>query len=517
LFLNGSRLGVGSQAVTLLSFAALVLPVHGAIVTLTWDPNTEPDIAGYKFYYGVQSRIYTNVADVGNLITNTVSGLTEGMTYYFAVTAYNTAGVESDFSNEVNYTPTAPTNLVNQPPTIDSLADVILNEDAGLRTVTVTGISSGATNEVQTLTLTAVSDNPILVPAPIVIYTSPNASGILSFAPLPNANGTARISVTVDDGSATNNLAAAGFTVTANPVNDTPTLDAISDQVVSADSAARVIPLTGISSGAANEAQVLVLTAISDNPALIPNPMIAYTSPASTGTLTFAPSTNSNGSANITVTVKDGGSPNNPGENSTSVRAFRVTVDSVNLPPIISAIPALTIQKNQSTVAIPLTIFDPETPAQDLVLSGSSSSTNLVPTSQIVFGGSGPNRTVTVTPARGKIGTTFITIRVSDGSLQASTTFLLTVLGSGSGVLSAGRGGTEPPAITSITVDAVAGTTIVWASNAGARYRVQSKDNLEEATWRDLSGNIVAEDQVTSWIDGTAQGKSSRFYFISVP
>ena len=70
-------------------------------VTLTWDPNTEPDLAGYQMYYGTSSGIYTGSIDVNNLTTCTISDLEEDHTYYFAVTAYNTSGDESDFSNEV--------------------------------------------------------------------------------------------------------------------------------------------------------------------------------------------------------------------------------------------------------------------------------------------------------------------------------------------------------------------------------------------------------------------------------
>ena len=69
-------------------------------VTLAWDPNSEPDLAGYKFYYGGQTRSYTNVVDVSKVTTNTVTGLAQGETYFFAVTAYNTSGLESDVSKE---------------------------------------------------------------------------------------------------------------------------------------------------------------------------------------------------------------------------------------------------------------------------------------------------------------------------------------------------------------------------------------------------------------------------------
>ncbi len=98
-----------------------------------------------------------------------------------------------------------------------------------------------------------------------------------------------------------------------------------------------------------------------------------------------------------------------------------------NTPPTISTIPALSVTSGQATVAIPFTIGDAETPATSLTVSGSSSSTTLVPNANIVFGGSGANRTVTVTPAAGNTGTAQITVTVSDGTNTASSPFTLTV------------------------------------------------------------------------------------------
>src|SRR5437867_17501 len=73
-----------------------------AQVTLAWDPNTEPDLAGYKLYYGTSSGSYQFSVDVGNLTSYTLSGLLEGRIYYFAATAYNSSLGESGFSNEVS-------------------------------------------------------------------------------------------------------------------------------------------------------------------------------------------------------------------------------------------------------------------------------------------------------------------------------------------------------------------------------------------------------------------------------
>jgi hypothetical protein len=77
------------------------LSAAGAL-NASWNANTEPDLAGYKIYYGLSSGNYTFSINVGKVTQYTVSQLTEGLVYYFAVTAYDTAGNESAYSPEVS-------------------------------------------------------------------------------------------------------------------------------------------------------------------------------------------------------------------------------------------------------------------------------------------------------------------------------------------------------------------------------------------------------------------------------
>ena len=79
-----------------------MLCVSGDTVRLAWDANPEADLAGYKVFKGLASRTYgTPPVTIGKVTTYTFTGLPSG-TYYFAVTAYNTAGQESEYSNEVS-------------------------------------------------------------------------------------------------------------------------------------------------------------------------------------------------------------------------------------------------------------------------------------------------------------------------------------------------------------------------------------------------------------------------------
>lgn len=81
-----------------------------ADVRLAWDPNSEPDLEGYGVYFrkGTPGPPYDLAGNMALAeLTNfnaplfVVSGLEKGFKYYFAVTAYDTAGNESSFSTAV--------------------------------------------------------------------------------------------------------------------------------------------------------------------------------------------------------------------------------------------------------------------------------------------------------------------------------------------------------------------------------------------------------------------------------
>lgn len=76
---------------------------------LSWNPNKEPDIAGYRIYYGTTTRKeacppggYGDKIDAGNITSYKVEKLKKDTTYYFSITSYNKTGKESCFSDEVS-------------------------------------------------------------------------------------------------------------------------------------------------------------------------------------------------------------------------------------------------------------------------------------------------------------------------------------------------------------------------------------------------------------------------------
>jgi VCBS repeat-containing protein len=252
-----------------------------------------------------------------------------------------------------------------------------------------------------------------------------NADGTVKYTPNLNFNGTDSFTYTVKDSAtpaAISNVATVTVTVTA--VNDAPTFDAIIDQTVNEDAAATSLTVTGVSAGPANEAgQVVTLTAVSSNTSIVPTPTISGT--GSSRTLTYQPAANANGTVTITVTADDAQAANN-----TFARTFTITVNAVNDLPTISAIADQTTS-GAAVGPLAVTVGDVETAAASLTLAGSSSNTTLVPNANIVFGGSGANRTVTVTPVAGQTGTATITVTVTDGNGgTASDSFVLTVTAS---------------------------------------------------------------------------------------
>lgn len=95
----------------LLLFAVPAAAQQAEDFSFSWDANTEPDLAGYKVYYGNVRGTYGNVIDVVNVTQYTLTGLQPG-TYYIVVTAYDTSMNESEYSNEIdNDPPDNPTGL----------------------------------------------------------------------------------------------------------------------------------------------------------------------------------------------------------------------------------------------------------------------------------------------------------------------------------------------------------------------------------------------------------------------
>lgn len=77
-------------------------------ITLAWDPVSDAEIAGYKVYIGTESQLYTEVLDAGMNAELSVPNMEFGETYYIAVTAVGSGGLESPYSEEIIVTVSPP-------------------------------------------------------------------------------------------------------------------------------------------------------------------------------------------------------------------------------------------------------------------------------------------------------------------------------------------------------------------------------------------------------------------------
>ncbi|MFN7938359.1 MAG: Ig-like domain-containing protein [Bryobacteraceae bacterium] len=225
--------------------------------------------------------------------------------------------------------------LVNQPPSFTKGPDQSVNEDSGPQTVNpwATAISPGPASESgQTVSFNITGNtNPSLFSAGPAV----SSTGVLTYTPAANANGSATITLVAQDNGGTANggndtSASQSFVITVNPVNDVPSFTKGPDQTVNEDAGPQTVNpwATAISSGPANESGQTVSFSISGNT----NAALFSAGPAvsPTGVLTYTPAANTSGTATITLSVADNGGTANGGVDTSSTQTFVITVNNVN-------------------------------------------------------------------------------------------------------------------------------------------------------------------------------------------
>ena len=303
---------------------------------------------------------------------------------------------------------------VNNPPTISSPGNrsIASNTSTGPLGFTIGDAETPATS----LLVSASSSNLTLVPGSAIVLGGSGTNRTVQVTPAANQAGTATITLIVSDGqtSATSSFV---LTVTA-PVNTPPSIGTIANRSISTNTSTG--PIAFSVGDAESTAGSLAVSAGSSNLTLVPASGIVLGGSGASRTVQVTPAANQAGTATITLTVSDG--------QASASSSFVLTVSvPVNNAPSISAIANQTIPKNSPTGPLAFTVADAETPAGDLQLSATSSNPAVVLPSQVVFGGSAGSRTVQVTPVANAVGTSTLTIQVSDGQKSASTSFVLTV------------------------------------------------------------------------------------------
>jgi VCBS repeat-containing protein len=311
---------------------------------------------------------------------------------------------------------------VNDAPSFVKGLDQTVLEDAGAKVVTAWASSisagGGADESTQVLTFNVTNSNNAL----FNVQPDVAANGTLTFTPAPNASGSSIVTVRLQDNGGIANAgvdtsAAQTFAITVTAVNDAPSFIKGLDQTVLEDAGAQVVSAwaTSISAGGADEsAQVLTFTVTNNKNALFS----AQPAIAANGTLTFTPAPNANGSAIVTVTLKDDGGTANGGVGSSAAQTFTVAVTAVNDAPVASGQTVSTAEDTAKAITLAATDVDGDALTYTVAAA---------PTHGTL---SGTAPALTYTPASDYNGTDSFTFTATDpsnaGSNVATVSFTIT-------------------------------------------------------------------------------------------
>lgn len=120
--------------------------VEAASLTLAWDHSTSSNVAGYQVSYGTQSGKYTATVKAGYVTSVSITGLTEGTTYYFSVQSYDSAGTLGSPSSEISGKVAAPVPVLS----ISCPSPVLTSPDGKPISVTLTPTVSGGVAPIST-------------------------------------------------------------------------------------------------------------------------------------------------------------------------------------------------------------------------------------------------------------------------------------------------------------------------------------------------------------------------------
>jgi hypothetical protein len=312
-------------------------------------------------------------------------------------------------------------NSVNDAPTLNAIGNpAAINEDAGQQTVNLSGIGAGG-GESQTLTVTASSANTAVIPHPSVTYTSPNATGSISYTPVANASGSAVITVTVTDSGGTLNggvnAISRNFTATVNPVNDAP--NAVNDTPGIAKNSTNNV-LDVLANDSDIDSGTLTITNVT-TPSNGGGVVIQGVAPNQT--LSYSPATNYSGIETFNYTISDG--------SLTDTATVTVTVSEGSAPTPANDGPFAVVEDSGGNM-FDVLANDTDPDVGDTLtvtqVNGSGTFPVAVTNGSVSRSGSGPGNTLSFTPSANSNGPISFTYTVQDAAgLTAMATVSATV------------------------------------------------------------------------------------------
>lgn len=218
---------------------------------------------------------------------------------------------------------------------------------------------------------------------------------------------------------AAHSITADAVTINVLDVNEDPTLADIDNVTINEDAALQTVDLAGITAGP-GETQGISISAVSSDPALIPNPATVYVSPDATGSITFTPVANANGAATVTVRVTDdGGTPADNTDDLFVEKSFQVAVNAVNDIPAIDPILNVSVDEDSDPTIITLSGISAGMPneegEQTVEVTATSDNPGLFSQFDVSYADGDATGTLTIKPAADAFGTAHVTVTVTDG------------------------------------------------------------------------------------------------------
>jgi len=300
----------------------------------------------------------------------------------------------------------------NTDPVISEISDIVIAKNSSTGDINFS-VNDKETNTSQ-LNITATSNNQLLLPDQnIRLGSISNTDRTMFVVPVNNQTGTAVITIQVTD------ECYASINETFDViVNSPPEISSISDQTTKENTPIEILFLVNDQETSLDE---LKISTNSNDENIVPNKNMIITGTGSNRSISITPNENKTGMVNITITVADE-------YKESSSTNFKLFISKQLLKPTISGISDQTICKSSTTNEIFFTIDDAETSAENLHLIGKSSNQTCIPNSNILFGGSASNRSVTISPANNQSGNSTIEIIVKDSdNLTSSASFQLSV------------------------------------------------------------------------------------------
>ncbi len=357
---------------------------------------------------------------------------------------------------------------INDPPVVSvERLTLTTNEDTSTSiSISVVDVDS----PLVTLSQAATSNNQSIVANSGLTMTATGANTSLLIDPVADANGQADITVFVNDGEFVRSTT---FTVNVLPVNDAPLMSVAAAAVVTDEDASTTLSI--IVADVDTHFDSLLLSAVSDNPAVLATSGISFGVTGATTQVMLSPVADASGTAEVTITLSDG-------ELSAST-SLSLSVNAVNDPPTIGAIQDISFSQNDIG-ALALVFHDIDTSPTGLTVTATSGNQSLIKDSKLAVDRDA--RSLTLSPECDQTGTALITVSIDDGEFTRSTSFSAAVL--------------------PLQALSIKGPTAI-CPNVHTVYSAEPDISTATHSWSAAGGDIIGQNNASSvtvrWKDGS--------------